>query len=78
MKIEFWLDYLCPKCYLQHQVLENLIKNYDIKDLELIYRSYEMVENKDFNKRRILRSFIARHKNLPIEQVKLFLDEKQI
>ncbi|MCD4826906.1 MAG: DsbA family protein [Acholeplasmataceae bacterium] len=77
MKIEFWLDYLCPKCYLQHQVLENLIKTYDIKDVELIYRSYEMVEAHQFDDGQSYDQFIANHKNLPIEEVKQFLCENQ-
>jgi predicted DsbA family dithiol-disulfide isomerase len=49
MKIEFWLDYLCPKCYLQHQIIEELIKNYDMKDIDLVCRSYEMVEAECFD-----------------------------
>lgn len=77
MKIEFWLDYLCPKCYLQHQILESLIKTYDIKDVELIYRSYEMVESENFNADEPYEEFIANHKHLPIEEVKQFLSDNQ-
>lgn len=43
MKLEFWLDYLSPICYLQHKSLETLFDNYIFKDLELLYRSYEMI-----------------------------------
>lgn len=75
MKIEFWLDYLCPKCYLQHQILENLIKNYDIQNLEIIYRSYEMVEEEDFDPSDSYEMFIAKHKHVPVEEVKAFLKE---
>ena len=77
MKIEFWLDYLCPKCYLQHQILEQMIKNYEMKNIEIIYRSYEMVEAKDFNTEEPFDIFISKHKNLPIKEVKTFLHENE-
>ncbi|BCR36330.1 DsbA family oxidoreductase [Mariniplasma anaerobium] len=77
MKIEFWLDYLCPKCYLQHQIIEELIKTYDMKDIELVCRSYEMVEAKYFDTNEPYEKFISRHKNLPVEEVKTFLDENE-
>lgn len=43
MKLEFWLDYISPLCYQQHLVIEQLYKKYTFKDLELLYRSYEMI-----------------------------------
>ncbi|MDO9629994.1 MAG: DsbA family protein [Acholeplasmataceae bacterium] len=45
MKLEFWLDYLSPICYKQHQAIELLFKKYKFNDLELLYRSYEMIPN---------------------------------
>lgn len=56
MKLEFWLDYISPLCYKQHQVIEQLYKKYHFEDLELLYRSYEMIpyfepeENANFHK----------------------------
>jgi len=35
MKLEFWLDYLSPLCYKQHQVIEQLYKKYTFEDLGL-------------------------------------------
>ena len=43
MRIEFWIDFLSPQCYKQHKALELLLKKYEFKDLELLYRSYEMM-----------------------------------
>lgn len=43
MKLEIWLDYLSPLCYKQHKNLENLLNKYQFKDLEILYRSYEMI-----------------------------------
>jgi predicted DsbA family dithiol-disulfide isomerase len=77
MKIEFWLDYLCPKCYLQHQIIEELIKNYDMKDIDLVCRSYEMVEAECFDTDEPFEIFISKHKNLPVEEVKTFLNENE-
>jgi predicted DsbA family dithiol-disulfide isomerase len=77
MKIEFWLDYLCPKCYQQHQIIEKMIKMYDMKDIELVCRSYEMVEAKYFDTNEPYEEFISRHKNLPVEEVKAFLNENE-
>lgn len=44
MKIEFWLDYLCPITYLTHKNLMEVLKELKIKNYELIYRSFEMIE----------------------------------
>ena len=78
MKIEFWLDYLCPKCYLQHQTIEYLIKHYDIKDLEIIYRSYEMVMADEFDSTTPFVDFVATYKHMCKDEVKSFLDKNQI
>lgn len=43
MKLEFWLDYISPLCYQQHLAIEQLYKKYTFTDLELLYRSYEMI-----------------------------------
>lgn len=43
MKLEFWVDYNNPICYKQHQALEAFLQKYDIEDLELLYRNYEMI-----------------------------------
>jgi predicted DsbA family dithiol-disulfide isomerase len=42
MKLEFWLDYLNPICYLQHRTLEAIVESKSIAELDILYRSYEM------------------------------------
>ena len=74
MKIEFWLDYLCPKCYLQHKIIEEMIKTYEMKNIELIYRSYEMVNADLLDSNEPFDQFISKYKQLPIEEVQLFLE----
>lgn len=43
MRLEIWLDYLSPLCYKQHKTIEKLFLEYDFKNMELLYRSYEMI-----------------------------------
>lgn len=43
MKIEFWLDYNNPICYKQHQDIVKIMESESYKDLDLLYRSYEMI-----------------------------------
>ncbi|MCF7930106.1 MAG: DsbA family protein [Acholeplasmataceae bacterium] len=43
MKLEIWLDYLSPLCYKQHKTIEKILLDYEFKNLELLYRSYEMI-----------------------------------
>ncbi|MBE0700179.1 MAG: DsbA family protein, partial [Acholeplasmataceae bacterium] len=45
MKIEFWMDYLCPLSFQTHKNIENIIKHNQFPDLEILYRSYEMIPN---------------------------------
>lgn len=42
MKIEFWLDYLNPICYLQHKVIESMVEHKVINAHDIFYRNYEM------------------------------------
>lgn len=75
MKLEFWLDYISPLCYKQHQAIELLFKKFKFNDLELLYRSYEMIpkfeplEDCDFYR------VLAQHHVLTIDEAKaLFQD----
>ncbi|MDY0276926.1 MAG: DsbA family protein [Acholeplasma sp.] len=45
MRIEFWLDYLCPVSYLTHKNLLAALKELNINNYELYYRSYQLKEN---------------------------------
>lgn len=47
MRIEFWVDYLCPVTYLTHKNLIKAIDEADIKSYEILYRSFEMVNYTD-------------------------------
>src|SRR5690554_1388601 len=42
MRIEFWVDYLCPLTYLTHKNLIEVIKELNLINYELYYRSYQL------------------------------------
>lgn len=42
MQIEIWSDYACPFCYIGKTRLENAIKKTGNKDIEIIYKAYQL------------------------------------
>lgn len=68
MKLEFWLDYLSPLCYKQHQVIEQLLKKYEFNDFELLYRSYEMIPSFEPTKTCSLSDVLEKHYVLTKEE----------
>lgn len=47
MRIEFWLDFLCPLSYLTHKNLVEALEELNIKKYDLLYRSYQLKEHCD-------------------------------
>jgi predicted DsbA family dithiol-disulfide isomerase len=75
MKLEFWLDYISPLCYQQHLVIEQLYKKYTFKDLELLYRSYEMIPSFEPEEDCTFHKVLSQHHVMTEEEVKeLFKD----
>ncbi len=75
MKLEFWLDYISPICYKQHQAIELLFKKYKFNDLELLYRSYEMIPKFEPNEDCDFHRVLAQHHVLTLDETKeLFKD----
>lgn len=75
VKIEFWLDFLCPKCYIQHKNIVNLLQTYEIHNLELIYRNYEMVDDDQMDPSMTHAEFIASYRHLPLQAVEALLKQ---
>lgn len=48
MRIEFWVDYLCPITYLTHKNLLEALDDLKLQDLDIYYRSYP-IEKDLFN-----------------------------
>jgi predicted DsbA family dithiol-disulfide isomerase len=43
MKIDVWMDVVCPWCYIGRRRLENALRQFDGRDaVEVAYRSYEL------------------------------------
>lgn len=69
MRIEFWIDYLCPITYLTHKNLVEAIEELNLKEYDLFYRSFQlnddelelMKSNKDYLK-------VMKNNNLTIEK----------
>lgn len=51
MRIEFWVDYLCPITYISHKNLIEAIEELNLNSYEILYRSFEMInyDKKDYN-----------------------------
>ena len=75
MKLEFWLDYLSPLCYKQHQVIEQLYKKYTFEDLELLYRSYEMIPSFEPEENSTFEEILSKHHVLTDDEVKIMFGE---
>jgi len=75
MKLEFWLDYLSPLCYKQHQVIEQLNKKYTFQDLEILYRSYEMIPRFEPSPDCTFAHVLSQHHVLTEEEVKVMFGE---
>lgn len=75
MKLEFWLDYLSPLCYKQHQVIEQLNKKYTFQDLEILYRSYEMIPLFEPSPDCTFEHVLSQHHVLTEEEVKVMFGE---
>lgn len=71
MKLEIWLDYLSPLCYKQHKSLEDLLKNYKFKNLEILYRSYEMIPFFKPDKECTFYTIMSKHHMISEEEAKL-------
>jgi len=70
MKLEIWLDYLSPLCYKQHKSLENLLKKYKFADLEILYRSYEMIPLFKPEKHCSFHTILSKHHMISEEEAK--------
>ncbi len=60
MRIEFWVDYLCPITYISHKNLIEAIEELNLYSYEILYRSFEMI-NYDKNKYNIMDVWMLHH-----------------
>ena len=75
MKLELWLDYLSPLCYKQHQSLEDLLKKYKFDNLEIFYRSYEMIPLFKPEKRCSFHTILSKHHMISEDEAKKIVSD---
>ncbi len=68
MRLEIWLDYLSPLCYQQQKSIERFFKLYGFKDLELLYRSYEMIPFFTPSKECTFYTILSKHHVISIQE----------
>lgn len=71
MRIEFWLDFLCPITYLMHKNLTEAIKELGLQKYEFYYRSFQIKEE-TFNEN-LIDVFFEHHCNQDKEKLEEFL-----
>jgi len=70
MKIEVWLDYACPFCYIGKRNLEQAIENIDFKDNIVIrHKSYELNPESDYTTEKTYYEVLAEKYDLPFKKV---------
>jgi predicted DsbA family dithiol-disulfide isomerase len=75
MKLEFWLDYLSPLCYRQHLALESLLKKFKFNDLEILYRSYEMLPLFEPKPECTFHDVLSKHHVISIEEAQIMFHD---
>lgn len=73
MRIEFWLDFLCPMTYLTHRNLTEAIKELGLQNFELYYRSFQIKEA-DFSEN-LVDEFLDHHCNQDKGEMIQFLED---
>ena len=69
MKIELWVDYLCPLTYRVHQnLIETIDTHPDAKTFEILYRSYEMIPNQKLSGTPLIK-YLALHHMMTDEEI---------
>lgn len=70
MKVEMWLDFVCPFCYLGKAKFEKALENFpDKENVELIYKSFELNPNASKMQTDTMSEFVSKEYGMTIEQV---------
>lgn len=75
MKLEFWLDYLSPLCFKQHLAIESLLKKFKFTDLEILYRSYEMLPRFEPSSQCTFFDVLSKHHVISIEEAQMMFHD---
>ncbi|WP_439483276.1 DsbA family oxidoreductase [Cyclobacterium plantarum] len=70
MQIEIWSDIVCPFCYIGKRKFEKALQTFELSDeLQIIYRSFQLMPDMQTDPDRSVNDFLAREKGMTLEQV---------
>jgi predicted DsbA family dithiol-disulfide isomerase len=70
MKVEMWMDFVCPYCCLGKAKFEKALENFsDRKNVEIIYRSFELSPNASKVYHGTMSEIVSKEYGIPIKQV---------
>lgn len=70
MKVEMWMDFVCPYCYLGKAKFEKALENFSNKEnVEIIYKSFELHPNASEIYTGTLSELISKEYGITIEEV---------
>ena len=70
MKVEMWMDFVCPYCYLGKAKFEEALKDfYDKENVEIIYKSFELNPNASKLYRGTVNEYLSIEYGITMEEV---------
>ena len=75
MTIEIWFDFMCPQSYLLQMSFVEALKQYPDKNIDVLYRSYEMIPGMDEHLEHSLYDVIAKHLLIERDEVEAFFKD---
>jgi len=75
MQIEIWSDFACPFCYIGKTRLEKAIKKTGSKDINLIYKAYQLDPSAPKQSAIVARDYYIKRKGLSEAQVKQMFEQ---
>ncbi|MGV8984222.1 DsbA family oxidoreductase [Clostridium sp.] len=70
MKVEMWLDFVCPYCYLGKAKFEKALESFsDKENLEIIYKSFELNPDSSKIPTDTMTEFLSKEYGITIEEV---------
>ncbi len=75
MTIEIWFDFMCPQSYLLQKSLVEALAQYQDQNIDILYRSYEMIPKMVVGEETSLYDVIAKHLLIDKYDVELFFKD---
>lgn len=70
MKVEMWMDFVCPYCYLGKAKFEKALEDFsDKENVEIIYKSFELNPNASKLYRGTVSEYISNEYGITMEEV---------